>query len=316
LLSSFHGRDDDASSDESKASRSKSSSSSTDRKGSEYYYNKQPLVLPSTEPEQNKFAAFACIILIFLRDGLMMIPVVLVLMLIGLDFYVLMVVEMPRRYNHEPFWCKVIIITWIPIIFLLVISYLRAVFTSSAVVDNPPPSYLNSGPYNRCAKCTALKPLRTHHCSICQKCILKMDHHCPWVGNCVGFHNYKFFCLFIFYADIGCIVFIVGIWRSLRTIFSTGHGLEASTLFAGILSAVFAFTLLFFAGFHLTLVLKNMTTLEEGGKDNYSAGSMYKNWIAVFGPQPLLWFLPVKTLEAHKGWGWNKNYAVREKLII
>ncbi len=31
-----------------------------------------------------------------------------------------------------------------------------------------------------CLKCEAYKPERSHHCSICQKCVLKMDHHCPW----------------------------------------------------------------------------------------------------------------------------------------
>lgn len=29
-----------------------------------------------------------------------------------------------------------------------------------------------------CKKCIAPKPPRTHHCSVCNKCILKMDHHC------------------------------------------------------------------------------------------------------------------------------------------
>ena len=30
----------------------------------------------------------------------------------------------------------------------------------------------------KCKYCDHLKPLRTHHCSICRTCIIKMDHHC------------------------------------------------------------------------------------------------------------------------------------------
>ena len=36
------------------------------------------------------------------------------------------------------------------------------------------------GAIRYCDKCQAVKPDRSHHCSVCGACILKMDHHCPW----------------------------------------------------------------------------------------------------------------------------------------
>lgn len=60
-----------------------------------------------------------------------------------------------------------------------------------------------------CKKCKAFKPLRAHHCSICGRCIIKMDHHCPWVNNCIGLGNHKLFLLFLFWIFMTCIYSIV-----------------------------------------------------------------------------------------------------------
>ena len=51
-----------------------------------------------------------------------------------------------------------------------------------------------------------------HHCSRCKRCVYKMDHHCPWTDNCVGYKNIKAFMLFLFYASLLCIYGVTDIY--------------------------------------------------------------------------------------------------------
>jgi len=65
-------------------------------------------------------------------------------------------------------------------------------------------------PYRKyCKRCKSFKPIRAHHCSMCGRCVVKMDHHCPWVNNCVGIGNHKLFLLFIFWVNIVCCYSII-----------------------------------------------------------------------------------------------------------
>ena len=57
-----------------------------------------------------------------------------------------------------------------------------------------------------CPHCEIIMPRRTRHCSVCNKCVERFDHHCPWISNCVGKGNFAYFyfhILFVFLYVIG-----------------------------------------------------------------------------------------------------------------
>jgi len=48
-----------------------------------------------------------------------------------------------------------------------------------------------------CADCEVVRTDRSRHCSICNKCVERFDHHCPWINNCVGINNHGVFMCFL-----------------------------------------------------------------------------------------------------------------------
>ncbi|CAL1698532.1 unnamed protein product [Somion occarium] len=57
-----------------------------------------------------------------------------------------------------------------------------------------------------CIQCMARKPLRSKHCRVCDRCIGRHDHHCPWVWN-FGYNNHRQFLLFVSTLVIGIVTF-------------------------------------------------------------------------------------------------------------
>merc|ERR1719401_2084102 len=159
------------------------------------------------------------------------------------------------------------------------------------------------GDRRHCKWCSKYKPDRCHHCRVCNMCILKMDHHCPWVYNCVGFHNFKYFFLLIMYSVIALHWMV---WTMVQRMIKV---LDEPTmvfikmfliLFGFTLAGIFCVVLTLFFAFHVYLMLKAMTTIEFCEKSrrphlsttSYSRG-VIGNIKAVLGDYVLLWVLPV-----------------------
>jgi hypothetical protein len=220
-----------------------------------------------------------------------------------------------HEYAIRRGWCWFSLMT--ALICLFAVSWVRACLTGPGYIpqtgewdpEDTQTANVSSverkkdGTYRVCARCVKLKPDRSHHCRLCDVCVLKMDHHCPWIANCVGYLNYKYFILTLTYAVCCLWLYSATFWEALVVnIYDT----EASPVLCLSLVMLYSFACLLtlaitaFWVFHINLIKINCTTIEfieKSHSDSVISLSHYSlstwdNFKAALGPKWWLWLVP------------------------
>lgn len=101
-------------------------------------------------------------------------------------------------------WCHALFASYIWV--SMIANYVMAVVVDPGVLhegwhEGFPPEHTSE--LGVCKKCDMVRPPATHHCRVCDCCVLYMDHHCPFTGGCIGVNNFVYFFSWICFLAIG-----------------------------------------------------------------------------------------------------------------
>jgi len=131
-----------------------------------------------------------------------------------------------------------------------------------------------------CFTCLVRRPLRSKHCSTCDRCVARFDHHCPWIANCVARDNLKHFLAYLFFLGIslcwdmhGNVILAVskleepprwdgGFWTALQLCWSLAS-VAPWAFWNYVNAALYGISVIFLFACQLYQVCSNLTTNER-----------------------------------------------------
>ncbi|XP_066501036.1 palmitoyltransferase ZDHHC12-A [Hoplias malabaricus] len=118
--------------------------------------------------------------------------------------------------------------------------------------------------HRRCGYCLLLQPMRARHCKECKQCVRRYDHHCPWIENCVGERNHKWFLLYLCVQLLAVSWGLQYAWSGITFASTWQQWFIQNSFLLGALgvTGIFSVVVLLLLCIHLYLAAINTTTWE------------------------------------------------------